>query len=191
VRRIGRLRAGTAAQTDERVRLTGEIIGGVLATKMLGGCSGWVGRGGRLLRVGDGRREVGGRRAFARILLGGGSVASCFRWEAPGLGGSEPPAASCGRPTHLPHPPACPPAAWEEPFRQQISGIRRAEAAFIRRTAAIKAFNMGLSAAIIPLVNDCAVLCGTYCTVQHERQNMQAGSTYGGPRGGPRLGRVG
>lgn len=36
VRRIGRLRAGTAAQTDERVRLTGEIIGGVLATKMLG-----------------------------------------------------------------------------------------------------------------------------------------------------------
>ncbi|PRW21108.1 multidrug resistance-associated 1 isoform X3 [Chlorella sorokiniana] len=36
VRYIGRLRASTAAQTDERVRLTGEVISGVLATKMLG-----------------------------------------------------------------------------------------------------------------------------------------------------------
>ena len=36
VRYIGRLRASTAAQTDERVRLTGEVVGGVLATKMLG-----------------------------------------------------------------------------------------------------------------------------------------------------------
>lgn len=39
VRYIGRLRAATAAQTDERVRLTGEAINGVLAMKMLGG---WV-----------------------------------------------------------------------------------------------------------------------------------------------------
>jgi hypothetical protein len=38
VRYIGRLRADTAAQTDERVRLTGEMVGGVLATKMLGEC---------------------------------------------------------------------------------------------------------------------------------------------------------
>lgn len=36
MRYIGRLRASTAAQTDERVRLTGEVISGVLATKMLG-----------------------------------------------------------------------------------------------------------------------------------------------------------
>lgn len=40
VRYIGRLRAATAAQTDERVRLTGEVVSGVLATKMLGE---WVG----------------------------------------------------------------------------------------------------------------------------------------------------
>lgn len=40
VRYIGRLRASTAAQTDERVRLTGEVVSGVLATKMLGG---WMG----------------------------------------------------------------------------------------------------------------------------------------------------
>jgi hypothetical protein len=38
VRYIGGLRSATAAQTDERVRLTGEVISGVLATKMLGGC---------------------------------------------------------------------------------------------------------------------------------------------------------
>jgi hypothetical protein len=31
------MRAATAAQTDERVRLTSEVISGVLATKMLGG----------------------------------------------------------------------------------------------------------------------------------------------------------
>ena len=36
VRFIGQLRANTAAQTDERVRLTGEAIDGVLATKMMG-----------------------------------------------------------------------------------------------------------------------------------------------------------
>ncbi|KAL4424666.1 hypothetical protein ABPG77_004473 [Micractinium sp. CCAP 211/92] len=36
VRYIGRLRAATAAQTDERVRLTGEVVSGMLATKMLG-----------------------------------------------------------------------------------------------------------------------------------------------------------
>ena len=34
-RYIGRLRAATAAQTDERVRLTGEAISGILASKML------------------------------------------------------------------------------------------------------------------------------------------------------------
>jgi ATP-binding cassette subfamily C (CFTR/MRP) protein 4 len=34
-RYIGRLRAATAAQTDERVRLTGEAISGILACKML------------------------------------------------------------------------------------------------------------------------------------------------------------
>lgn len=44
-------------------------------------------------------------------------------------------------------------AGWEEPFREQISAVRRREAAFIRRTARIKAFNMGLSAAVIPLVS--------------------------------------
>ncbi|KAL4420399.1 hypothetical protein ABPG75_010055 [Micractinium tetrahymenae] len=76
VRYIGRLRAATAAQTDERVRLTGEVVSGVLATKMLG---------------------------------------------------------------------------WEQPFLAQISAIRRREAHFIRRTARIKAFNMGLSYAITPL----------------------------------------
>jgi hypothetical protein len=36
VRYIGQLRANTAAQTDERVRLTGEAINGVLAAKMMG-----------------------------------------------------------------------------------------------------------------------------------------------------------
>ena len=38
----------------------------------------------------------------------------------------------------------------------QIAAIRRREAAFIRRTARIKAFNMGLSASIIPLVGRAA-----------------------------------
>lgn len=33
---IGRLREGTAAFTDERVRLEGEAVGGALAMKMLG-----------------------------------------------------------------------------------------------------------------------------------------------------------
>ena len=37
---IGRLRSATAAQTDERVRLMGETIGGMLAAKMLGGWGG-------------------------------------------------------------------------------------------------------------------------------------------------------
>ncbi len=58
VRYIGRLRAATAAQTDERVRLTGEVVSGMLATKMLGG---WVGgcreRGARVVQGGRcGRR---------------------------------------------------------------------------------------------------------------------------------------
>lgn len=35
VRRIGRLRSGAAGQTDERVRLTGEAVSGVLAAKLL------------------------------------------------------------------------------------------------------------------------------------------------------------
>jgi hypothetical protein len=35
----------------------------------------------------------------------------------------------------------------------QISDIRRHEARFIRSTARVKAFNMGLSASIIPLVS--------------------------------------
>jgi ABC-type multidrug transport system fused ATPase/permease subunit len=36
VRYIGRLRAFTAAQTDERVRLVGEAVSGILAAKMMG-----------------------------------------------------------------------------------------------------------------------------------------------------------
>jgi hypothetical protein len=44
-------------------------------------------------------------------------------------------------------------AGWEGAFVGQIAAIRRREAAFIRRTARIKAFNMGLSASIIPLVS--------------------------------------
>ena len=52
VRYIGALRGATAAQTDERVRLTSEVIGGILATKMLGG---WVTH--RLMIA---RRGVGG-----------------------------------------------------------------------------------------------------------------------------------
>lgn len=78
VRYIGRLRAGTAAQTDERVRLTGEVIGGVLAAKMLG---------------------------------------------------------------------------WEDPLLQEIRGIRRREADVIRRMALIRALNLGLSFAIVPIVS--------------------------------------
>ena len=37
VKYIGSLRTNTAAQTDERVRLTSEAIDGVLAAKMMGG----------------------------------------------------------------------------------------------------------------------------------------------------------
>ncbi len=49
VKYIGSLRTNTAAQTDERVRLTSEAIDGVLAAKMMGGwVGGWRSGGGPL-----------------------------------------------------------------------------------------------------------------------------------------------
>ena len=53
---IGKLRSATATQTDERVRLMGETIGGMLAAKLLGGWVGWGGVGGALACP---RREPG------------------------------------------------------------------------------------------------------------------------------------
>lgn len=50
-------------------------------------------------------------------------------------------------------------AGWEGPFLEQIGGIRRREASYIRRAARIRAFNMGLSYAIGPLVGGPVVSC--------------------------------
>ena len=46
----------------------------------------------------------------------------------------------------------CDSAGWEGPFLAQISEIRKKEEGFIRGMSRIKAFNMGLSYAITPLV---------------------------------------
>lgn len=100
-----------------------------------------VGAAGLLCGVGL-TGEMGGQRVACL------SVAQQFGLSSTGVGWGMSRAAF----THPPYRSSAAAAAWEEPFRQQISSIRLAEAAFIRRTAAIKAFNMGLSAAIIPLV---------------------------------------
>lgn len=63
------------------------------------------------------------------------------------------------KPTQPPHPlPKPPPAGWEQPVLGAICAIRRREATYIRRAARIRAFNMGLSYAITPLVRFCCFI---------------------------------
>ena len=138
VRYIGRLRASTAAQTDERVRLTGEVISGVLATKMLG-------------------EQQGRHRVPLRIIS---SAAACVVALVHHGCHQSRAHASCGLALHskLHRNRASspfPPAGWEGPFLQQVGAIRQREAHFIRQGARIRAFNMGLSFAITPLVRGC------------------------------------
>jgi hypothetical protein len=123
------------------VRLTGEVISGVLATKMLGGCR---------LPV----HASLAARTTLRLLLG--LPASCVCCWLPTVARplcAAPAPANLCPPACLPASPPKHPAGWEGPFLAQIGEIRRREEGYIRSMSRIKAFNMGLSYCITPLVS--------------------------------------